>query len=226
MKDYRKLAMRLRKPRKSRLLSGWAVCDFEEDSMGADLNAAQADMRFAYLSGGPGILVSAAAWLTAAFFALHADSKQAVWVLFVGGALIHPVSVLLAKVLGRPGKHAPGNPLAALAAATTLWLIFSLPLCYAVSVLRIEWFFPAMLLVIGGRYLTFALMFGMRVYWIFGLALATAGFFLGRASATPALTAFVGAGIEAAFAVSILLSGRHEVQHSDSAKPKPLGGTA
>lgn len=194
--------------------------------MGTDLDAAQADMRFGYLSGAPGILVSAAAWLTAAIVALQVSPRQAVWVLFVGGALIHPVSVLFAKMLGRPGKHEPGNPLAALAAATTLWLIFSLPLAYGVSVLRIEWFFPAMLLVIGGRYLTFGLLFGMRIYWAFGLTLAIAGFFFGRASASPAMSAFVGAAIEAAFAVSVLVMGRHEVRSNSSFKPKPLRRSA
>jgi hypothetical protein len=178
--------------------------------MGTDLDAAQADMRFGYFSGAPGILVSAAAWLTAAIVALRVSPRQAVWVLFVGGALIHPVSVLLARMLGRPGKHAPGNPLAGLAAATTLWLIFSLPIAYGASVVRIEWFFPAMLLVIGGRYLTFGSLFGLRLYWALGLTLAIAGGFLGFAGAFPAMSAVVGAAIEGAFGVAVLVLGRHE----------------
>ena len=194
--------------------------------MGTDLDTAQADMRFGYYSGAPGIFASAAAWLTAAVVALQVSPKQAVWVLFAGGVLIHPVSVLLAKMLGRPGKHEPGNPLAALAFATTFWLIFSLPLAYGVSILRIEWFFPAMLLVIGGRYLTFGSLFGMRIYWALGLTLAITGYFLGRAGALPAVSAFIGAAIEAAFAVTVLVLGRHEVRSNNSFKPKPLRGSA
>ena len=194
--------------------------------MGTDLDTAQADMRFGYYSGAPGIFASAAAWLTAAVVALQVSPKQAVWVLFAGGVLIHPVSVLLAKMLGRPGKHEPGNPLAALAFATTFWLIFSLPLAYGVSILRIEWFFPAMLLVIGGRYLTFGSLFGMRIYWALGLTLAITGYFLGRAGAPPAVSAFIGAAIEAAFAVTVLVLGRHEVRSNNSFKPKPLRGSA
>jgi len=119
--------------------------------MTTDLGSAQADMRFGYYSGAAGVLASSAAWLTAALVAWQVSPKQAVWVLFAGGVLIHPVGVLIARMLGRPGRHAPGNPLAPLAFATTLWLIFSLPLAYAASMLRLEWFFPAMLLVIGGR---------------------------------------------------------------------------
>jgi hypothetical protein len=194
--------------------------------MGTDLDAAQADMRFGYYSGAPGIFASAGAWLAAAVVALQVSPKQAVWVLFVGGVLIHPVSVLLAKMLGRPGKHEAGNPLAALAFASTLWLIFSLPLAYGISILRIEWFFPAMLLVIGGRYLTFGSLFGMRIYWVLGLTLAIAGYLLGSTRALPAMSAFVGSGIEAAFAVAVLVLGRHEVRSNNSFKPKPLRGSA
>jgi hypothetical protein len=183
-------------------------------------------MRFGYYSGALGIFASAGAWLAAAVVALQASPEQAVWVLFVGGVLIHPVSVLLAKMLGRPGKHEAGNPLAALAFASTLWLIFSLPLAYGASILRMEWFFPAMLLVIGGRYLTFGSLFGMRIYWVLGLTLAIAGYLLGSARALPAVSAFVGAGIEAAFAVAVLVLGRHEVRSNNSFKPKPLRGSA
>ena len=181
-----------------------------------DLNSAQADMRLAYLSGAPGMFMSAAAWLAAATTALVASPKQAVWVLFIGGALIHPVSTLLCKVLGRSGKHAPGNPLAPLAFATTLWMIFCLLLVYGVSVLRIEWFFPAMLLVIGGRYLTFSLLFAMRLYWFVGLTLAASGYLLGRASVAPAWSGFTGAAIEAVFATVILIASLREVRANNS----------
>ncbi len=63
--------------------------------------------------------------------------------------------MVLLKALGRSGKHSPSNPLGSLALATTFWLILSCLLAYAVSLCRIAWFFPAMLLAIGGRYLTF-----------------------------------------------------------------------
>ena len=181
-----------------------------------DLEAAQADMRLAYLRGAPGMFTSAAAWLAAATTAAVASPRQAVWVLFIGGALIHPVSTLLCRVLGRSGKHSKGNPLAPLAFATTLWMIFCLPMVYGASLLRIEWFFPAMLLVIGGRYLTFSLLFGMRHYWLAGLALAVAGYLLGRAAVPPACSGFAGAAIEAVFAIVMLVAGQRTVGTRDS----------
>jgi hypothetical protein len=185
-----------------------------------DLSSAQADMRLAYLFGAPGMFTSAAAWLAAATTAQVASPKQAVWVLFVGGALIHPISTLLCRALGRSGKHSPGNPLAPLAFATTLWMIFCLPLVYGASLLRIEWFFPAMLLVIGGRYLTFSLLFGLRLYWVIGLALAVAGYLLGKATVAPAWSGFTGAAIEALFATVMLIAGLREVRANNSFKPK------
>lgn len=183
-----------------------------------DLSSAQADMRHGYYSGAPGIFASATAWLAAAVIAWQGSPKQAVWVLFGGGMLIHPVGVLLTKLLGRPGKHTPGNPMASLAFASTAWLIFSLPLAYGASLLRIEWFFPAMLLIIGGRYLTFDAMFGMRIYWGLGLTLAVAGYALGSMRALPEASAFVGASIEAVFATAIFLRGRREVRELHSPK--------
>jgi hypothetical protein len=183
--------------------------------MTTDLPQAQADMRHAYCSGATGVFASSTAWLAAAIATRVASPERAVWVLFIGGMLIHPVGVLLSKLLGRPGVHARGNPLGALAMASTLWLIFMLPLAYAASRLRIEWFFPAMLLVIGGRYLGFGTLFGLRIYWALGLVLAGAGYLLGQARATPTLGASAGAAIEAAFALAIFLrrgpvyGGRH-----------------
>lgn len=194
--------------------------------MTSNLSQAQADMRYAYFGGASGMLASSMTWLCAAIAAMQTSPKQAVWVLFIGGMLIHPAGVLISKLFGRPGNHAKGNPLGSLAWASTLWLIFSLPLAYAVSLLRIEWFFPAMLLVIGGRFLVFSSLFGMRIYWGCGLALAGAGYFLGQANASPALSAFAGAAIEGTFAAIIFVLHRREVRSNSSFKPNPLRGSA
>jgi hypothetical protein len=192
----------------------------------SDLTHAQSDMRSGYCSGGAGVLASALAWLSAAVATLQTSPQQAVWVLFIGGMAIHPVATVICKLLGSSGKHTKGNSLGTLAWASTLWLIFSLPLAYVVSLYRIEWFFPAMLLVIGGRYLTFNILFGMRVYWLLGLSLAAAGYLLGKSLASPTISAFAGAAVEAVFAVFILAAHRRGVRPNNSFKPKPLRGSA
>lgn len=172
--------------------------------MKSDLSCAQADMRFAYCGGGAGMLASALVWLCAAIVAAYGTATNGVWTLLIGGMFIHPAGMLVSKLLGRPGNHTKGNPLGALAGASTFWLIFSLPLAYAASLLRIEWFFPAMLLVIGGRYLVFHSLYGLSIYWACGMALAASGLLLGVLAIHASISAAIGGGIEAVFGIIIL----------------------
>ncbi len=169
---------------------------------------AQRDMRLSYFSGAPGMLASAVAWLVAGFVALGSSPSSAVLALFAGGMLIHPVGVLLCKAMGRSGKHSRSNPLGALAIENTGWLILCLPIVYAVAQYNILLFFPAMMFVIGGRYLTFQTLFGMRTYWVCGATLAFVSYVMAVSKSPPHVAAFVGSGIEAAFAATILFRAR------------------
>lgn len=166
---------------------------------------AQHNMRHSYLSGAPGIFASALAWFAAAMVALQVSPEKAVIALFIGGMLIHPVGVLLAKALGRPGSHAKGNPLGRLAMESTVLMILCLPIAFAVSKLQMQWFFPAMLLVIGGRYLTFATLFGMRIYWALGAALVASAYLLAVLKASAAAGALAGSLVEMVFATIIFI---------------------
>lgn len=165
----------------------------------------QRDMRDSYYWGATGVLTSALVWCCAGFVSLMVSATSAVWALFIGGALIHPISVMMDKLLGRRGKHDPKNPLGPLAIASTLWLIFCLPIAYVVSTVNLSWFFPSMLVVIGGRYLTFAVVFGLKVYWVLGGSLAAAAYLLVKSGASPTLGAFTGSVIEFMFSVILFL---------------------
>ena len=167
------------------------------------LSEAQQDMRVAYVGGSSGALASAFAWLVAGIVALVVSPKGAVLALFAGGALIYPASVVVSKAMGSTGKHAGSNPLGRLALEGTAFMLFCLPLAYVVSLYRAEWFFPAMLLVIGGRYLTFSTLYGIRLYWLFGAVLALAAYMLFAIGASSAAAAFSGAGIECVFAAAL-----------------------
>ena len=63
-----------------------------------------------------------------------------------------------------------------------------------------------MLLVIGGRYLTFATLYGMRIYWALGLVLASGAYLIAASKLAPPLAAAAGGATELLFAV-IVLSG-------------------
>ena len=180
---------------------------------------AQREMRTAYYGGAPGMFTSATVWLIAGIVAAFMTQERAIWTLFIGGMFIHPVSVLLTKVIGQSGKHNTSNPLGSLAMATTFWMILMMPLAYVASRLRIEWFFPAMLCIIGGRYLTFATLYGTRIYWFCGAALAIAGGAMGLATALPAIGALAGAAIEAVFAIAIFITSRREIAMSKKFSP-------
>lgn len=168
--------------------------------------SAQQDMRDAYLGGAPGMFVSGCVWAVAGVVCLWRTPQAAVWALYAGGVLIHPLSVLLVRALGRSGRHAAGNPLGMLAFATTIWMILMLFVVYGIALWRTELFFPAMLFVIGGRYLTFATLFGTKLFWVCGAMLALAGYGLAARHAVPAAGAFAGAMIEIVFS-GIVLSG-------------------
>jgi hypothetical protein len=112
--------------------------------------------------------------------------------------------------MGSSGSHARTNPLGALALEGTVFMVFCLPLAYVVSLYRVEWFFPAMLLVIGGRYLTFSTLYGLRLYWLFGAALALAAYALAAMRASPSAGAFTGAAIEAVLAAALFVGTRRQ----------------
>lgn len=164
---------------------------------------AQRDMRYGYAGGAAGMFASAMAWCVAGLVALNGTPKQAVVALFIGGMLIHPVGVLLTKLLRRPGAHAKGNPLATLAMESTIMMIMCFPLAYGASLVRPEWFFPAMMMIIGGRFLLFATMYGMKTYWICGATLGIASWLLFKSGAPLPVGAFTGMSIEASFSVVI-----------------------
>lgn len=170
------------------------------DPVTTSFHDAQREMCHVYYHGAPGALVSGLVWLMAAGVVVAKGPALAMWALFFGGIAIFPLSVALTKMLGRPGKHNPGNPLGLLAIASTFWMIMCIPLAFGVAMVRAEWFFPAMLLIIGGRYLTFATLYGGKFYWVFGATLGVAGWLLGKSGAAPLYGALAGGIIEIVFA--------------------------
>ncbi len=156
-------------------------------------------MQSAYFGGATGAVCSASAWLAAAIVATFVGSKEGIFTLIFGGMAIFPASVILSKILGRTGKHAKDNPLAPLAVYGTVWMLLSIPIAFVLSLHRPALFFPAMLLMIGGRYLTFETLYGTKIYLLFGATLALSGFLLAAFQAPAYVGAFAGAIIEYVF---------------------------
>ncbi len=167
---------------------------------------AQTDMCRGYANGSIGIIVSGLMWLISAAVAYQYSAKQAVWTLLIGGMLIHPVSVLLYKMIGLSGNHTKGNPLGNLAMEGTIFMIMCLPLAFGLSLQYTEWFFQGMLLIIGGRYLTFSSIYGMRLYWILGAVLGVAAYLLFYNSVQSFATLLTASLIEISFGLFMFLS--------------------
>jgi len=140
-----------------------------------NFSEAQEDMRKSYFGGGPGAFASGLVWITSGVTALTSTNQTSVLIFFFGGMFIHPLGILLSKVLNRSGKHKKGNPLSHLALESTFILFIGLFIAFLTLQIRPNWFFPIMILIIGGRYLMFSSIYGMRIYWALGAALVLAG---------------------------------------------------
>jgi len=175
-----------------------------------NFSEAQQDMRRAYYDGATGVVVSATVWLIAAMVAWQSTSGKAIGALLIGGMFIFPMSVALSKLMGRTGVHSKENPLSSLATTGTLWMLLAIPIAYGASLYKVEWFFPAMLVTIGGRYLTFTTLYGLRTYYFFGAVLSVAGIALVVLKMPVLAGALAGAAIEYFFACLIFLKAKDE----------------
>jgi hypothetical protein len=173
---------------------------------------AQLDMSRAYLHGYPGVVVSGIIWFISGLTAIFYSPERAVWTLLIGGVFIFPVSVILNRVLGTSGTHASNNPLGRLAMEGTVFMLICMPLAYMLSFQQVEWFFQGMLVIIGGRYLTFSTLYGTRFYWVLGIGLIAAAFLLFAFNAPSNISAIAGAAIEITFGVFMLISARRKIE--------------
>jgi hypothetical protein len=162
---------------------------------------AQYSMQKAYAGGALGALVSGSVWLVAAIVAFWVSSQTAVWTLFFGGMLIHPLGMVVGKLAGFSGQHDKGNPLGQSAMEGTLFMLLCIPLALLLSFQNHAWFFQGMLLIIGGRYLTFATLYGNKTYWFLGGVLGAAAFLLFFIEADAAISALSGSTIEIFFGI-------------------------
>ena len=168
----------------------------------------QTDMRRGYANGSIGIIVSGLTWLISAIVTYQYSASQAVWTLLIGGVIIHPVSVLLYKTIGLSGNHTKGNPLGNLGMEGTVFMIMCLPIAFGLSLQHTQWFFQGMLLIIGGRYLTFSSIYGIKLYWILGAILGIAAYLLFKNNVQSFGTLLTGALIEILFGLFMFISFR------------------
>lgn len=136
---------------------------------------AQREMRTRYVGGFYGQLVSGILWLASAAVATWRGPRPAIILLVVGGFFIFPLTELLLRTAGARARLGPDNSLRELGMQVAFVLPLSMPLLLPVGLYRLEWFYPAMMVLLGAHYLPFAFLYGMRMFIVLTGALAGGG---------------------------------------------------
>lgn len=153
---------------------------------------AQRDVRTVFRNGSVGQVVSGLIWLAAALAASAGSVRWAVLLVVVGGAFIFPLTQVGLRLLGGPHGLRRDHPVNALAMQVAFTVPLVLPVAGAAALYRIEWFFPAVMVIIGAHYLPFVFLYGMPSFAILGGGLIGAGVLIAlRAGDSFALAAWV-----------------------------------
>ena len=139
---------------------------------------AQREIRTRYVGGFYGQLVSGLLWLLSAGLAIWSGPRAAITTLVVGGFFIFPLTELLLRVAGESTSLSADNTLRDLGMQVAFVLPLSMPLLLPVSLYRVTWFYPGLMILLGAHYLPFVFVYGMRMFWVLGSLLVGAGFLI------------------------------------------------
>jgi hypothetical protein len=91
------------------------------------------------------------------------------------GFFIFPLTQTLLLLSGGRARVSRENPLHWLGMQVAFVLPFSMLLLVPVGHYRLNWFFPALMILLGAHYLPFAFLYGMRVFLVLAGVLMAAG---------------------------------------------------
>lgn len=168
------------------------------------ISEAQREMRTRFAGGFYGQLVSGTLWLVSAALATWGTPRAAITALVVGGMFIFPVTEGLIRLTGAHRSLSASNTLRELGMQVAFVLPLSMPLLLPVGLYRLNWFYPAMMFLLGAHYVPFVFLYGMPMFGVLagvllaggaGIALyASSGFSLGAWATGVALLVFAFAG--------------------------------
>jgi hypothetical protein len=130
------------------------------------------------MGGFMGQLVSGLLWLASAVAATWSSPRSAITLIVVGGFFIFPLTRLGLASIGHRVAVTPGNPLNALGMQVAFTLPLSLPVVGAAALYRLDWFYPAFMVILGAHYLPFVFLYGMRVFAVLAALLVSGGIVL------------------------------------------------
>lgn len=137
---------------------------------------AQNEVSHVYLGGSVGCAVSGLIWLASAGLATWNTPKAAMLMLVVGGFAIYPLTSISLRISGRPASLSTTNPFRFLAIQAAFVLPSTMLLVAPITAYRLDWFYPAMAVLVGAHYLPFATLYGMRSFLGLAAVLIGSGF--------------------------------------------------
>jgi hypothetical protein len=173
---------------------------------------AQREMRARFVGGFYGQLVSGLLWIASAVLATWSTPRAAIATLVLGGVCIYPLTELLLRLEGEHCRLSADNTLRQLGAQVAFVLPLSMPLLLPVSLYRLNWFYPGMMILVGAHYVPFVFLYGMRMFAALAAVLVAGGVLL----ALYATSSFsVGAWYTGAALLVFAAVGRALAGHSD-----------
>ena len=136
---------------------------------------AQADLRRAYVGGGPGAVISGLLWLAAAWIEANHGVRTAFIALFLGGMLIYPLGLAASRLLFRRASEAKDNPMGPVALESTIAMIGCLLAAWLILPFKPEFVFPIAAVAVGTHYFVFKTAYGDRTYWLLAALITAVG---------------------------------------------------
>jgi hypothetical protein len=129
-----------------------------------EIAEAQLEMRSRFAGGFYGHIVSGLLWVGSAALASWSSPRAAITALVLGGFFIFPMTELLVRTAGRRPPLSTANSLRQLGMQVAFVLPASMLLLLPVGLYRLNWFYPAMMILLGAHYLPFVFLYGMRMF--------------------------------------------------------------
>lgn len=128
------------------------------------LNEAHEDLRQAYVDGGPGTVISGLVWIAAAVAQARAGIGAGFAVLFFGGMLIFPLSLLVNRFWFRRPGESPENPFGRLVLESTVAMIAGLFAAWLFLRHDPALVMPLAALAVGAHYFAFRTAYGLFAF--------------------------------------------------------------
>lgn len=143
-----------------------------------NIKECQREMRFAFLGGYAGQMVSGLIWLAASAASTWGRPIVGMLVLSFGCMLIFPLTQGLLHLMGYQAKTSPGNDLWGLGGQIAFTVPINFSLVAVATLYHQNFFFPAAMIVVGAHYLPFVTLYGMNMFGILASLLVIGGMWL------------------------------------------------